>query len=60
MYLISKFSRKPDRLILLLAVHPVAMVSTLQHAFRVQGFQSWAALDPRLIFGWHKTVRSWH
>jgi hypothetical protein len=54
MYLILKFSRKPDRLILPLAVQPVPMVSTFQYAsfgFRVQGFQFWPALGPILIFG---------
>jgi len=39
MYLILKFSRKPDRLILPLAVQPVPMVSTFQHASLVLGFR---------------------
>jgi hypothetical protein len=39
MYLILKFSRKPDRLLLPLAVQPVSMVSTFQHASLVLRFR---------------------
>jgi hypothetical protein len=40
--MILKFSRKPDRLILLLAVRPVPMVSTFQHASLVLGFRAFS------------------
>jgi hypothetical protein len=44
MYLILKFSRKPDRLLLPLAVHPVAMISTFQHASLLLGFRGFSGL----------------
>jgi hypothetical protein len=50
MYLILKFSRKSDRLILPLAVQPVAMVSAFWHAGSVLRFSVLGCVGSKIDF----------